>query len=192
MYDEEQWDSFLGLVIFFGFFLPFEQRVGSGSFELLYHISFDCNLYSSLYRLSIHHPLVAGAGGSLGSLWAIGREGAGSLFQWYRKCEHFLALHLRCRIFPDPVWTHQCFSASIDPSFQCRRKNWEWVGINFHEVFPSNSQPPMGFPGRLVHNRPLSPNGLIYYFWIWMPSLTSVLKGFLVPKAYQSILEKNL
>lgn len=68
MYDEEQWDSFLGLVIFFGFFLPFEQRVGSGSFELLYHISFDCNLYSSLYRLSIHHPLVAGAGGSLGSL----------------------------------------------------------------------------------------------------------------------------
>lgn len=67
MYDEEQWDSFLDLVVFWGFFLPFEQRVGSGSFELLCHISFDCNFYSSLYLLSIHHPLIAGAGGGPGS-----------------------------------------------------------------------------------------------------------------------------
>lgn len=157
---------FFGFSGFFCFFLPFEQRVGSGYFELLYHTSFDCNFYSSLYLLSTHHPLAAGAGGGPGSQWAIAREGAGSLFQCCRKHKHFLALHLQSQIFPDPVWTHKCISASIDPSFQCGRKNWEWVGINFREVFPSNSQPPMGFPGRLVYNRPLSPNGFIYYFWI--------------------------
>lgn len=166
MYDEEHWDSFLGLLVFLWFFLPFEQRVGSGSFELLYHISFDCNFYSSLYLLGIHHPLVAGAGGGPGSQWAMGREGTGSLFQWYKKCKHFLALYLQCQIFHDLVWTHQYFSAPINPSLQCGRKNWEWVRINFHKVFLSNSQPPMSFPGSLVYNRPLSPNGFIYYFSI--------------------------
>lgn len=54
MYDEEQWDSFFFVWVLFLVFLPFEQRVGSGSFELSHHTSFDCcNLYSPPYLLNV-------------------------------------------------------------------------------------------------------------------------------------------
>lgn len=133
-------------------------------FELSHHISFDyCNLYSLLYLLNVPPPPCSWSWWCPSSQWAMGREGAASL---RKNHEHFLVLRLESQIFPDPVWTPQCFSPSTNPSFQCGRKNWEWFRINLNKVFPSNSLPPMGFPGRVAYNRPLSPNGFIYYFWI--------------------------
>lgn len=165
-------DLFIYLFILFVFFLPFEQRAGSGSFEPSQHISFYCcSLCSPLYLLAPRHFLHIiccwlHVEGAPVPQWAMGREYAQSAFQYPKNSEWFLVLHLESQIFPDPAWTHQCFSPSIDPSFQWGRKNWEWFRTNLHKVFPSNSQPPMGFPGGAIYNRLLSPNGFIYYFWI--------------------------
>lgn len=164
MYDEEQWNWFFCFLFFSSFW-------AEGRKWFLWTITALKLWLLQLVLPTVHsklgHPcLVVGADGAPGSQRAMGREDAGSLFQCPRNCEHFLVLHLESQILPDPVWTHQCFSPSIGPSFQCGRKNWEWFRISLCKVFPSNSQPPMGFPGRVVYNRPLSPNGFIYYFWI--------------------------
>lgn len=75
MYDEEQWDSFFCVC-----FLPFEQRVGSCSFERSHHVSFDyCNLCSLLYLLNVPPPPCSWSSWCSGSQWARGREGAGCL-----------------------------------------------------------------------------------------------------------------